>query len=53
MKFVVRTVDRPTQMLSQTAGLGVRLDGTIGVQVLTQYCLRKTNGLVNTIYLSR
>ena len=44
MKFVVRTVDNCTQMLSQTAGLGathVKCGGTIGAQDFSRCYLRR------------
>ena len=44
MKFVVRTADNCTQMLSQTAGLGtthVKRGGTIGAQDFSRCYLRR------------
>ena len=49
MKFVVRTVDRSIWMLSQTAGLGAKCGGIIGVQAFSQCYLRRMNGFVNTV----
>ena len=53
MKFVVRTADRSTLMLSRTAGLGathVKRGGIIGAQAFSQCYLRRMNGFVNTVY---
>ena len=52
MKFVVRTVDKSTRMLSQTAGLGathVKRGGIIGAQAFSRCYLRRMNGFVNTV----
>ena len=52
IKFVVRTVDRSTWMLSQTAGLGatqVKCGGISGAQAFSQCYLRRMNGFVNTV----
>ena len=52
MKLVVRIVDRSTQVLSQTAGLGatrVKHGGIIGVQAFSQCYLRRMNGFANTV----
>ena len=48
MKFVVRTVDKSTRMLSQTAGLGVthvKRGGIIGAQAFSRCYLRRMNAL--------
>ena len=53
MKFVVRTADRSTLMLSRTAGLGathVKHGGIIGAKAFSRCYLRRMNGFVNTVY---